>query len=72
VGDAARQVLLHARGEGEPPGRQAAAQTMAQVGRPDDVEPLRTALTDPDPTVAGAALEALAEIGRRYDLKLSR
>ncbi len=72
VGDAARQVLLRALVGGEPPVRQAAAQTMAQVGRPDDVEPLRAALTDPDPTVACAALEALAEIGRRYDLKLSR
>ncbi|MBE9471713.1 MAG: hypothetical protein IMY75_06385, partial [Chloroflexi bacterium] len=52
--------------------RLAAAQILVQVGRPDDVEPLRTALTDPGPAVTGAALEALAEIGRRYDLRIEQ
>lgn len=72
VGDAARQVLLRALVEGEPSIRQAAAQTLAQVGRPYDVEPLLSALADPDPAVTGAASEALAEIGRRYDLRIEQ
>lgn len=70
VGDAARQMLLRALIEGKAPTRQAAAQTLAQVGHPDDVDLLRAALTDPDPAVASTALEALAEIGRRYDSRI--
>lgn len=72
VGDAARQMLWRTLSEGEASVRLAAAQILVQVGRPDDVEPLRTALTDPDPAVTGAALEALAEIGRRYDLRIEQ
>lgn len=72
VGDAARQMLWRALSEGEASVRLAAAQTLVQVGRPDDVEPLRTTLTDPDPAVTGAAMEALAEIGRRYDLRIEQ
>jgi HEAT repeat protein len=34
------------------------------------VEPLRNALADCDPAVASTALEALGEIGRRYDLRI--
>ena len=72
VGDAARRTLWRALGEGDAAIRLAAAQVLRQVGRPDDVESLRTALTDPDPTVAGAALEGLAKIGRRYDLRIEK
>ena len=68
VGDAARQMLWRALSEGDASVRLAAAQVLAQVGRPDDVEPLRATLTDPDSAVVSAALEALAEIGRRCDL----
>ena len=71
LGDAARRMLQRALSEGDAPVRLAAAQVLAQVGRPDDVEPLRTALTDPDPAVASIALDTLAEIGRRYDLRVS-
>ncbi len=70
LGDMAQQMLWRALSAGDAPARLAAAQVLAQVGRPDDVEPLRTALTDPDPVVASAALEALTEIGRRYDLRI--
>ncbi len=72
VGDAARQMLWRASSEGDVSVRLAAAQILVQVGRPDDIEPLRTALTDPDPAVTSAALEALAEIGRRYDLRIEQ
>jgi HEAT repeat protein len=70
LGDAARRMLRRAMSAGDAPVRLAAAQTLAQVGHPDDVEPLQTALTDDDPFVASAALEALAEISRRYDLRI--
>jgi len=72
VGDAARQMLWRALSEGDVSVRLAAAQILVQVGRPDDIEPLRTALADPYPAVKGAALEALAEIGRRYDLRIEQ
>jgi len=70
TGDAARQMIWRAMSQGDAPTRLAAAQTLCQVGHPDDVEPLRTALADDDPDVAHAALEALAEISRRYDLTI--
>ncbi|HUX76220.1 MAG TPA: HEAT repeat domain-containing protein [Anaerolineae bacterium] len=70
VGDAARRMLRRAMSAGDAPVRLAAAQTLAQVGRPDDVELLKTALSDDDPSVANAALEALAGISRRYDLRI--
>jgi HEAT repeat protein len=70
LGQAARRVLWRALSEADGPVRLAAAQVLAQVGRPEDVEPLRSALAAPDPAVAGAALEALDEIGRRYDLRI--
>jgi HEAT repeat protein len=68
LGEAARQMLRRALQEGDDPIRVAAAQTLAQVGRPDDVEPLLAAL--PDEEVADAALGALAQIGDRYGLRL--
>jgi HEAT repeat protein len=70
VGDAARQMLRRALSEGDTSVRLAAAQVLAQAGRPADVEPLRAALSDLDPIVASTALEALAVVGRRYDLRI--
>jgi HEAT repeat protein len=70
LGHAARRMLWRALSEGEVSVRLAAAQVLAQVGRPEDVEPLRSALADSDPVVARAALEALGEIGRRYDVRI--
>jgi len=70
LGDAARRTLQRAMSAGNALVRLASAQTLAQVGRPDDVEPLRAALTDDDPFVVSTALEALAEISKRYDLRI--
>jgi len=70
LGNAARQMLRRALSEGDAPARLAAAQVLAQVGRPDDVEPLRTALTDADPAIVSAALDALARISRQYELRI--
>ena len=70
LGDAARRMLLRALDEGDAPIRRAAAQVLSQVGRPDDVEPLKRALTTPDSEVASAALEALIEISERYALRI--
>ncbi len=70
LGKAAYQMLRRALREGEPSVRLAVAQVLTQVGRPEDIEPLRTALADADPLVAGEALEALAEISERYDLRI--
>ncbi len=68
VGEAARRMLLRALAEGDSRTRVVAAQTLAQVGRPDDVEPLLAILSDED--VVDAALGALAQIGNRHDLRL--
>ncbi len=68
VGDAAQRMLRRALSEGDTPVCLTAAQTLAQVGRPDDVELLRAMLANPN--VAGTATEALAEISRRYDLRI--
>jgi HEAT repeat protein len=68
LGQAARHMLRRALAEGDAPTRVAAALTLAQVGHPDDVEPLQAALSDPDSVVANAALEGLAQISRRYEL----
>jgi len=70
LGDAARRMLWRALNEGDAPVRLAAAQVLTQIGRPDDVEPLRAALDAPDASVADAVWGALAEIGRRYELRI--
>ncbi|MCX7680911.1 MAG: HEAT repeat domain-containing protein [Anaerolineae bacterium] len=70
LGQAAHQMLLRAATEGDTAVRIAAAHTLACIGRPEDVEPLRSALSHSDPEVIEAVLEALAEIGRRYELKI--
>jgi HEAT repeat protein len=70
LGDAARQMLHRVLSEGDDSARLTAAQLLIRVGRPDDVEPLRARLADPNPAVANTALDALSEIGRRYDLKI--
>ncbi|MBN1976652.1 MAG: HEAT repeat domain-containing protein [Anaerolineae bacterium] len=72
MGDAARQMLRRALAEGDERVRCAAAQVLAQVGRPDDIEGLRAALADPALDVVSAAMGALEGIGRRYDLSIRR
>jgi HEAT repeat protein len=59
-------MLRRALEKGDGPTRVVAAQTLAQVGRPDDIEPLLAVLADED--VVDAALDALAQIGDRHDL----
>jgi HEAT repeat protein len=61
-------MLQRALEEGDSPTRVMAAQTLAQVGRPDDVPPLLALLSDED--AVNAALEALAQISDRHDLRL--
>ncbi len=70
LGEAARLMLRRALREGDNRVRLAAAQALGDVGRSDDAEALLAALTDPDRNVAEAAIEALAEISRRYELKI--
>ncbi len=72
LGSAARQMIRRALIEGDTKIRLAAARVLTQAGRPDDVEPLQALLADPEPTVASAALTALAEIGRRYGLRIEQ
>ncbi|MEE8390916.1 MAG: HEAT repeat domain-containing protein, partial [Anaerolineae bacterium] len=70
LGDAARRMLRRALTEGDAPTRLATIQVLTQMGRPDDVEPLRTAMTGSEPDVVSAAMEALAEISERYALRI--
>jgi HEAT repeat protein len=72
MGDAARQMLRRALADGDEQTRCAAARVLAQIGGPDDIGGLRVALADPDPDVADAAMGALGEIGKRYDLSIRR
>jgi HEAT repeat protein len=72
LGEAAQQMLRRALREGDDLVRLAAAQILIRIGRPDDVELLQATLADPDPVVASIALEALAEISRRYDLEIKQ
>jgi HEAT repeat protein len=65
-------MLRRALSEGDVAARAAAARTLAQAGRPDDVEPLRSALTSSAPELAEAALDALAQISARYGLRIER
>lgn len=68
-GPAALEMLLRATTEGSPPVRRAAVQALGLVGGPEHVAVLRRLLEDEDPEVAAVALEALAELARRHDLK---
>jgi HEAT repeat protein len=70
LGDAARRMLRRALIEGDAPTRLAAIQVVTQMGRPDDVEPLRTAMTGSEPDAVSAAMKALAEISERYALRI--
>lgn len=70
TGKAAREMLWRALREGEASVRLAAAQVLVQIGRPEDVDPLRATLDDPDPAVADTALKALQEISARYGLRI--
>ncbi|OQY21452.1 MAG: hypothetical protein B6I35_08390 [Anaerolineaceae bacterium 4572_32.2] len=72
VGDAARRTLQRALSEGNTSVRLNAAQMLAQVGRTDDVKLLRAAMNDPEPVIASAAVDALIEISKRYDLRIER
>jgi HEAT repeat protein len=70
LGSAARRMVLRALIEGDASIRLAAAQTLSQVGRPDDVELLKRAMTIPDPDIANAVLETLIGISERYALRI--
>ncbi len=70
VGSAARRMVLRALVEGDASTRLAAAQTLSQVGRPEDVELLKRAITIPNPDISNAALEALIGISERYALRV--
>ncbi|MBC7228091.1 MAG: HEAT repeat domain-containing protein [Thermoflexales bacterium] len=71
IGEAALGPLLRALSEGPAPIRRAAAQTLGWVGRPEHVDALRRALSDPDPEVTQAALRALEELSARYGLTVT-
>jgi HEAT repeat protein len=70
LGEAARERLRQALMEGDTKVRLAAAQILRQIGRPDDVEPLRDVLSDADASVVIAAVEAIGEISNRYNLHI--
>ena len=70
LGAAAKARLRQALVEGNAKVRLAAAQILRQIGRPDDIESLRAVLADEDPSVVSAAVEAIGEIGNRYDLHI--
>jgi HEAT repeat protein len=70
LGEAARGRLRQALVEGNPKVRLAAAQILRQIGRPDDIQSLRAAIADTDSAVVNAVVEAVGEIGRRYDLHI--
>jgi HEAT repeat protein len=70
LGAAAKARLRQALIEGDAKIRLASAQILRQIGRPDDIESLRGALADEDPSVVNAAVEAIGEIGDRYDLHI--
>lgn len=73
VGESARRMLRRALREGDAITQAMVARTLAQAGRPDDVELLREALAAPPaPQVATAALEALSAIGARYAIRIER
>jgi len=72
IGEAARRALQRALSDGNTSVRSNAVQMLAQVGRPDDVELLRAAMNDPEPAIASAAVNALLEISKRYDLRIER
>jgi HEAT repeat protein len=71
LGEAARPMLWRALTEGDTSIRVAAAHVLAQIGRLDDVKPLREVLAAPDPDAVDAALAALAEICARYEARIA-
>jgi HEAT repeat protein len=71
LGEAARHMLRRALTEGDAQIRVLAARVLAQAGRPDDIESLRTALATTDRQVIDAVLEALAQISERYALSIA-
>ncbi len=71
VGETARRTLCRALAEGDPPIRIAAARTLAQVGRAEDIDALQAALATTDQELIDAVLEALARISRRHNVSVT-
>jgi HEAT repeat protein len=65
AGPNARQMLIRVLQEGQALYRIMAAQTLARLGHVPALKPLYAALRDRDPSVRGAAYEALAELQMR-------
>lgn len=65
AGPNARQMLVRVLQEGQALYRIMAAQTLARLGHVPALKPLYAALRDRDPSVRGAAYEALAELQMR-------
>ncbi len=65
AGPNARQMLIRVLQEGQALYRIMAAQTLARLGHIPALKPLYAALRDRDPSVRGAAYEALAELQMR-------
>ncbi len=69
AGPNARQVLIRALQEGEPPLRAAAARTLAILGYMPALKPLYGALRDKDEKVRAAVYESLGTLQTRLDEK---
>ncbi|MCC7205971.1 MAG: HEAT repeat domain-containing protein, partial [Anaerolineae bacterium] len=70
AGPNARQMLIRALQEGEPPLRAVAARTLADMGHVQALKPLYNALRDRDENVRGAVHEALASLQTRLGTPL--
>ena len=68
TGEAARHMLLRAAREGKKSIRLAAIDLLRQVGKPEDIAPLRTALNDADMDIVNATYQALRTISERHDV----
>jgi HEAT repeat protein len=63
--------LVRALSNGDVSTRQEAAQLLGQIADPKTIGTLRQRLRDPEPSVRQAALVALDEISRRYDMTIT-
>jgi len=70
-GTGARHMLLCALREGQPAAQLAALETLALIGRPEDVPAVEPLLRETDSGLAQAAFEVMAEVSQRYDLRLA-
>jgi HEAT repeat protein len=68
---AALAALVRALSNGDQSTRQEAAQLLGQLADPKTIDALRKRLHDPEPSVRQAALVALDEISRRYDMTIA-